>query len=190
MKRLVNNIISVIFTFIKFSIIKLFHWKRFYFHPIERFSPNTNITIVGKGKLILGSRVTAHTGTKLKVLNKGKLVIDDKARFNYGCMVFCRESVHIHREVGFGPNVLMFDHDHDYRVHDGVGYGATKFISGSIEIGERTWIGANVVLLRNTKIGKNCVVAAGCVLRNCEYPDNTLIYQKRDTHTKIVPKET
>ena len=189
MKRFRNNIISVIFTFIRFSFIKLFNWKRFKFHYIERFSPNTNVTIVGKGKLFLGKRVTAHTRTQLKVMRTGKLVIEDQAGFNYGCMVVCRESVHIHRDVSFGPNVLVFDHDHDYRAHDGICQGATKFISGSIEVGEKSWIGANVVLLRNTKIGKNCVVAAGCILGNCEYPDNTLIYQKRDTRTKKIPRE-
>jgi len=189
MQRLVNNIISVIFTSVKFALIKLLHWRRFHYHLIERFSPNTNVTIVGKGKLMLGRRVSAHTGTRIKVLRDGELIVEEKTSFNYGCMIVCRKSVHVHKDVIFGPNVLVFDHDHDYRAHDGTGRGATKFISGSIEIGEKTWIGANVVLLRNTKIGRNCVVAAGCILGNCEYPDNTLIYQKRDIQTKGIPRE-
>ena len=34
-----------------------------------------------------------------------------------------------------------------------------------------------------TKIGDNCVVAAGSVIKG-EFPANTLIYQKRDTEVK------
>ena len=64
------------------------------------------------------------------------------------------------------------------------GLKADKYKEGTIEIGENCWIGANTVILRNTKLGKNCVVAAGSVLGNCEYPDNTVIYQKRETLVK------
>ena len=39
------------------------------------------------------------------------------------------------------------------------------------------------MILRGTKLGDNCVVGAGCVIRG-EYPDNTVIVQKRETVTK------
>lgn len=189
MKRFLKNLLSVLHSLIYFSITKVFHWKTFQFRLIERFSPSTEVTLVGPyAQINLGNKVTAHTGVRLKSMLRGRLLIEDQVRFNYGCMVMCREYVRIGIGVGFGPNVLIFDHDHDYRVHDGVGPGATKFRTGFIEIGERSWIGANVVLLRNTKIGKNCVVAAGCVLGNCDIPDNSLVYQKKDTQIKVIPR--
>lgn len=101
---------------------------------------------------------------------------------NYGCMITSRNKIQIGNGVEFGPNVLLYDHDHDYKCSGGLKAG--KYKVGEIIIGENSWIGANVVILKNTKLGKNCVVAAGSVIGNCEYPDNTIIYQKRETLTK------
>jgi len=187
MKRLRNNIISVAFTLIKFFFIKLFHWKQFSFHPIERFSPNTDIYFLGKGRIVLGKAVRAHSLCRFRIIGNGVLKIDENATFNYGCMINALEFIHIGKGVEVGPNVLMYDHDHDFRHASGL--KANQYKSGEIVIGENTWIGANTVILKNTKIGKNCVVAAGCVLGNCEYPDNTLIYQKREVQTKIIVRE-
>ena len=184
MKRRFKNVVSVLYSMVYFSITKFFHWKHFQFQLIERFSPNTEVTIAGKGSIALGGRITAHSGVKIKSVAKGDIVIGNHVRFNYGCIVVSQGRICIADGVGFGPNVLMFDHDHDYRSREGVGPGATKFRTGTIEIGENSWIGANVVILKNTKLGKNCVVAAGSVIGNCEYPDNTVIYQKRETQTK------
>ena len=39
-RRMFNNAVSIVFTFIKFSIMKLFLGSGFHFKPICRFSPN------------------------------------------------------------------------------------------------------------------------------------------------------
>lgn len=189
MKRILKNIISVLYSVIYFTITKIFNWQSFRFFPIERFSPSTEVTIAGNGKIFLGKRITAHSGVKIKAVSNGSITIEDQVRFNYGCIVMSQGTIEIKKGVGFGPNVLMFDHDHDYRSKHGVGPGATHFKTGTIEIGENSWIGANCVILKNTKLGKNCVVAAGSVIGNCEYPDNTVIYQKRENLTKSFIKK-
>lgn len=43
-----------------------------------------------------------------------------------------------------------------------------------IEIGNNVWIGLNVTILKNTRIGNNCVVAAGSVVKG-QFPDNVII---------------
>lgn len=58
------------------------------------------------------------------------------------------------------------------------------YITNPIEIENNIWIGANVDILKGVKIGKNCVIVAGTILSaggGESYPDNSLIYQKRDT---------
>jgi len=183
MKRLRNNVISVLYSSVKFLLVKVFHWKQFYYRSVERFSPQTDIYFIGRQcKIILGNKVRAHSLCRLRVIKKGVIHIGDNVTMNYGCMLTSRNSIKIGSGVEFGPNVLLYDHDHDYKCEGGLKAG--RFVDGTIEIGENSWIGANVVILKNTKLGKNCVVAAGCVLGNCEYPDNTVIYQKRETHTK------
>lgn len=183
MRRLRNNIISVIFSLLRFCIIKLFHWKTFRFNLIERFSPNTHIYFMGNGKIILGNYVTAHTNTRLIAGNNAQLIINDNVRFNYGCIVTAQNYINIRKGVEFGPNVLIYDNDHDFRVDGGL--KAKKFRTGKVIIGENSWIGANTVILKDTVIGANCVVGAGSVIKGI-FPDNSLIIQKRDTIAKPI----
>lgn len=187
MIRLRNNIISVIYSLLKFLLIKICHWKTFKFYIIERFSPKTHIYFMKNGKLTLGKYVRAHTHVRLIVCNNAILIIDDNVAFNYGCMVTAKNFIHISKGVEFGPNVLLYDHDHDFRVPGGL--KANKFKSGSIEIGENSWIGANTIILKNTKLGANCVVGAGSIISGT-YPDNTLIIQKRETTAEDITRAT
>ena len=46
--------------------------------------------------------------------------------------------------------------------------------SGAIVIGDGSWIGMNATILAGSYIGKNCVVAANCVV-NGTYPDYCVI---------------
>ena len=42
-------------------------------------------------------------------------------------------------------------------------------------IGENCWIGIRAIILPGAKIGNHCIVDAGSVLSNKEYPDSPLI---------------
>lgn len=183
--RKIKNIISVIYSLIKFSIIKLFKGKKFKFNLIERFSPNTIIEIRGNAKLEFGKRVRAHNGTKFNVSNNGFLKIGDNTSFNDRCIIACHKKIEIGNDCTFGPSVMIYDHDHDYKA-EGVING-TKFKSDDINIGNNCWIGANTVILRGTQIGDNCVVGAGSVLKGI-YEDNLLIIQPRETIKKLIDK--
>ena len=55
---------------------------------------------------------------------------------------------------------------------------AGKYKTGSIEIGNNVWIGANTIILRGTKIGDNAVIAAGSIVKG-EVPTGAVIVQKR-----------
>lgn len=182
MRRWLYNIISVFYSLMKFSLIKLFHFNSFNFQLIERFSPNTSIRFVGRGKIILGSFVTGRSGCKLIVTGKGELYVGNRTKFNHGCIVTAMNSISIGNGVEFGPNVLIYDHDHDFRSDNGF---SKNFVKGSVVIGDNCWIGANTVILKNTTIGNNCVIGAGSVISGL-YPDNSLIVQKRETTVKKI----
>jgi acetyltransferase-like isoleucine patch superfamily enzyme len=91
--------------------------------------------------------------------------------------VVCRQSVDIGSGTEFGPNVLVYDHDHEWR---GGALKEGNFLTDSVFIGKNCWIGAGCIVLRGTRIGDGCVVAAGSVLKG-EYPTGSLIYQRRET---------
>ena len=52
------------------------------------------------------------------------------------------------------------------------------FYLGEIEIGDNTWVGAGTIILLGTRIGRNCVIGAGSVVKG-DVPDNTRLIQKR-----------
>jgi len=45
---------------------------------------------------------------------------------------------------------------------------------GKVRIGKNVWIGNNVIILKNTQIGHNSIVAAGAIVRG-SFPDNVII---------------
>lgn len=178
MKKYIRAGICITFTFIKFCLIKIFHGKKFEFCIIELFSPLTEVEISSKGKLSVGKIVKTRSGSKLRVRKSGIMSIGNNTSLNHGCIITCHEQIKIGNDVQFGPNVLVYDHDHDYRTQDAL--KNLKFITSPVEIGDNVWIGANVVILRGTKIGDNCVVGAGSVIKGT-YSNNSVILQKRDT---------
>ena len=186
MRRRIYNIISVLFSAIKFGILRLIHGSHIRFDGIQRFSPNTEVLISENGTLHLGKKVRAHRRSKLSVFGNGLLEIGANTALGNGVSVTCMEKITIGEGVQIGPDTKIYDHDHDFRVPGGV--KAEKFVTAPVEIGDNTWIGCNVVILRGTTIGKNCIVAAGSVLKG-NYPDNSVIVQKRQTSVTVYPYE-
>lgn len=175
MRREFNNIVSVLHSIVRFTVLKIFNPKGVHAALIERFSPNVVVEVNHGGQLRLGKRVRAHSGCKLKVRNGAVMTIGDEVSINYNCMFFCRKSIRIGNRTEFGPGVLIYDHDHDYR--EGLKEG--KFKEADVEIGENCWIGANTVILCGTKIGDQCVVAAGSVVKG-SIQSGTVFVQKRE----------
>lgn len=137
-----------------------------------------------------GSNVTIKEGLMLKKnvsirCRKGaELIIGKNAYFNNNCVVICRKRISIGDNVSFGPNVCIFDHDHDYKVKD----RRQTFILGDIVIGDNVWVGASAIILKGANIGKNCVIAAGAVV-NGDVPDNTVYYGKNKMKPIIANNE-
>lgn len=178
MRRQMNNVISVIYSFLRILLLKMIHRRNADIELIERISPNV-VLEVNRGAMInLCKRVRIHSGTKVKVRNGGILTIGSDVRINYNCMIFCRKKISIGKGCEFGPGVLIYDHDHDFRHPDGL--AAREYKVDDVSIGKNCWIGANTIILKGTILGDNCVVGAGTVLMG-KYPAGSVIVQKRET---------
>ena len=178
MRRLLFNLISVLYSALKFSFLKLLHFRHFHFEGIQRFSPNTEVVLSERGTIRLGRHVRAHRRSKLLAFDRGVLEIGDNTALGNGVSINCMERITIGKGVQFGPDVKIYDHDHDFRVPGGI--AAEKFRTAPVVIGDNAWIGCNVVILMGTTLGENCIVAAGSVLKG-NYPPNSVIIQKRTT---------
>lgn len=178
MKKYIRAIVCVLFSFIKFSAIKICHLSSFHFSLVNFFSPFTEIDLGKNSYLKLSKFIRARSGVRLKVRDEARLEIGEATSFNHGCMIICHEEIKIGSNVQVGPNVLIYDHDHDYKSIEGI--KKLKYNTSPVIIGDNVWIGANVVILRGTTIGDNCVIGAGAVLKG-DFERNRTILQKKAT---------
>lgn len=135
------------------------------------------------GIISLADRLSCRRNGYLSA-STGELNIGKNCFFNDNVMIVSKSKITIGNDVIIGPNVVIVDHDHDYKSDD----RQTSFKSVPIVIGDNVWIGANAVITKGTSIGANSVVGAGTVLKGT-YGDNTLVYQEKQTKTRIIEKE-
>lgn len=134
---------------------------------------------VGRGGLLrLEDRVVCAAQTMLLVERDATLILGEHVSLSRGAQIVCHDQIEIGTETMLANGVMLFDHDHDFRVPGGLADRAYR--KAPIVIGKNVWIGANTVILRGTTIGDNCVVGAGCVLKG-KYPANCRIIQRRET---------
>ena len=133
----------------------------------------------------IGQNFKLETDANLRVLENGKLKIGNDCFINCGSYITVMGSTEIGNGCMIGPNVMIFDHDHDYKCEGGISSGGS--VLGSIIIGNNVWIGAGCIILKGTRIGDGAVIAAGSVVKE-NIPANTLFYQERTNHTKLISR--
>lgn len=181
-----RTIIRVGSSLLRNAILKMLHGSNYQCTLLNACALNTIISIRGMGKLYIGKHLSSSSGMELCAVDKGMLRIGNNVNFNKNCTVICRKKISIGDNCLFGPGCQVFDHDHDYTQ---TGRDRkTHFLTGEITIGNGVWFGANCVILRNTKIGDNCVFGAGTIIKGI-YPSNMLVVQKREEISKSIIKQ-
>lgn len=171
--------ISLIFGIIKLQFYKILYFRRVIFKSFPKMNGNFRIAIKKKSKLILGSNFRCRNNMSFRIYNEGYVEIGDNCFFNDGCSINCQKNVRIGNNVICGQNVMIFDHDHDYKKN------INDFICEEIIIGNNVWIGANVTILKGVSIGDDCVIAAGTVVRK-NIKNNSFVHEKKDVSIKEV----
>lgn len=171
----VSLCILILFNAVRVAMMRLWYRKRFCAGMIQRISPLASLELCGQGTLQMGHNLCVSRGASFQTLGSGTLSIGDRVFFNRGCIISCQRKITIGAGCVFGPDVKIYDNDHHFSIE---GVDLSKHKVGDISIGEGTWVAANVVILRNTKIGKHCVIGAGAVVKG-EIPDHSLVTTDR-----------
>ena len=154
--------------------------------PIQMLGWNTKIALQSSGRVRLGSHLVSDGRMVIMVDRDAELTIGDRVYFNEGAMLSCKEHISIGSGCRFGPNVKVFDNDHVFDSQNGV---SADHKTAPVRIGKNCWLGANVVILRGTAIGDNCVIGAGCVVKG-QIPDGSLVTMSRELTIRPIRKET
>ena len=176
MNKYVRALYTVPMGLIKMGWTKLFHFNTFSGPTICSISPISEITIEGNGKLTIGKNFKMRDNSKIRVRNNSICTIGNNCALSSNNVIVCREKIELGDYVWFGPNVQIYDHDHDFKTKNGL--KDNLYTTSPVIIGNNVWIGANVVILKGTTIGDNSVIGAGCILKG-DYPKDSVIIQKR-----------
>ena len=95
------------------------------------------------GSLRIGNDISINTNVCLAAGNGGRIIIGDN--------------------VLIGPNTVLRASNHIFRSRD-IPIKSQGHSSGTIIIEDDVWLGANVVVVADVKIGAHAVVAAGAVV--------------------------
>ena len=159
---------------LKTGFVKLMH-PTMKLHGAAELAPCTEINISGGGSITLGKNVMTNKRVTFSAVG-GKLVIGDNVSFNRNAIVVCRSSIEIGSHTSFGPNVVIYDHDHQL---GSAGYEGNRYKCSPVVIKDNCWIGANVTILRGTVIGEGCVIGANTVIKG-EIPPYSIVKSARE----------
>ena len=165
-----NNAINLCFSLFKLFSLKLRYGKHFF--AGKRFKAMGSCIKITKksGVINLGCSFKAMRNTIIHS-DGGTIEIGNNFFINSNSIIVSRDEIIIGNNVSIGPNVCIYDHNHDdKRVKN----------RSKIIIEDGVWIGAGVIILQGVRIGKNAIIGAGSVITKNISPGSK-IYQKRDT---------
>lgn len=169
--------LSITLGVVKILIYKIFYPHRLSFRKIPLMNKSFSISTKKGTHIKIGKNFRSRNYISIKVYNRGKLRIGDNCFLNDSCSINCQEEITLGNNIMFGQNVLVFDHDHDYK------NDIKNFVRARISIGDNVWVGANCIILRGVKIGSNVIIAANTTVKE-DIPSNTLYYQNKTYSTK------
>lgn len=133
---------------------------------------SSDIEVASESNLRIGHSLSCRKNVVIAVRKNASLIIGDKVFINRNTIITSRKYIAIGNGVTIGPNVCIYDHDHNVHCRG-------DFNSESIVINSNVWIGSNVIILKGVTIGKGSVIASGCIVTK-DVPENTILIQKRD----------
>ena len=171
---------------IRIIIIKIKYLGKFkilgkiYNNYISQFS---NINIID-GKIKIDDKIYMKKGSRIGV-NKGGKIHIKSCYMNNIVLCISMGNIQIGKNVSIGPNTVIYDHDHAFNENGKID---NEYKIGSVVIEDNVWIGAGVIILRNTTIGKNCLIGAGTIVKG-NIPNNTIVTTNREINIKKLVKK-
>jgi serine acetyltransferase len=135
---------------------------------------NERYLSIGDGTLI-GPNVclTAGISAQQTMLSSPVVVIGKKCVIGRGSHIIGHWSIELGDEIQTGPYVYITDQNHSYEDPETpIGWQTPE--EAPVRIGSGSWLGANVVILPGTVLGRNTTVAAGAVVRG-SFPDHVVL---------------
>lgn len=162
----IKLIIYVLWNFLRLNLLKILSVGNFRSGQVQLISPATELELDKSSKIVFEGRVHAEKNALISAKEGGKLTCGN-LYINRNTMIVCRESISIGDGTTIGPNVVIYDHDHNIQE-------SGKLKKEKVVIGKNVWIGTGAIILKGVTIGDNAVIAAGTVVSK-DVPESTLV---------------
>ena len=172
---MIGTIFIIMYNICRTAVNKMVHFDSYCVNWIQRISPLCALKIFERGSIVVGRNCEFAAYCDFEVHGCGVINIGDGTYFNRFCMISAHERVGVGAGCMFGPGVKIFDNNHKHSSETGV---SCELTTCAVEIGNKVWVGSNAVILKGAKIGDNCVIGAGCVVRGT-VPDGTVLVNKQ-----------
>mgnify|MGYP004672006045 CR=1 FL=1 len=163
--RKLRYLFRLIFNFFRIFLLKVLTGGKFKSPIYMLASSRSEFRIEEKGSIFIKKMLNIEANSLVYAFG-GKIHIGS-AFINRNCVIVSRKEIDIGDRVTIGPNVCIYDHDHNLKA-DSL---KESFVSEHICIEDDVWIGAQAVILKGVHIGKGAVIAAGAVVVNDIPPD-------------------
>lgn len=136
--------------------------------PQRRLETGFDLRLSNKGQIYMDIRNNFRKCNHLVVREVGEIIIGKNNFFNFNVSITALNKVIIGNNCKFANNVVIIDHDHDYK-NNNIGYNTSPVV-----IKDKVWVGANATILKGVTLGEGAVVAAGAVVTK-NVPDRTIV---------------
>lgn len=128
----------------------------------KNFVPAIPLTIIGGMNIRIGDNFRSM-GHNYLYGNDGEIIIGNNLSLNTNVQIGSSGGkIHIGDNVLIGPNVVLRAADHGISRAGLI--NKQPHVGGVIKVEDDVWIGSNAVILKNVRLGKGCIVAAGAVV--------------------------
>ena len=124
-------------------------------------------------KLKIGKGTTWRHGFHIAIEGNGKIEIGRNCFFNNYCSINSLEHIIVGDGTIFGENCHVYDHNHKFRSSE-TAIKNQGYTVAQTKIGKHCWLGTGAIILKGVTIGDNCVIGAGCVVKE-NLPDNSIL---------------
>lgn len=179
---MINTYIRFLYNLFRIFFKKIFFRVNFSGSKLHSFSKHTLLNFQKGSNIYFGKNIQSDGFCRLVVGKGANLTIGQGTYFNSGCVISSLKQIVIGENCLFGPNVVVFDNNHKFDSKNGVSF---EHSCESITIGNNCWIASNVIILKGTTIGDNCVIGAGCKVSG-NIPDGTIVTQSTELHMHTI----
>lgn len=155
---------------LRFLRARAFHGRRFMVKRMSMIGKRNGIYAESDGRICCSGRMIL--GDDVMLFSKGTLEIGDGFGVNNFSRIVTHEHVTIGDNVTLGQSVSILDHDHNYKMTDGI-MSLDGYVTSPITIGSNVWIADKCTILKGVTIGSNVIIGANSLV-NKDIPDNSI----------------